>query len=123
MGVCAMSLLALALVLWWYVRTVRQDSLMFHRIDYGLCRECGYNLRDSSDRCPECGHPFRPHEKVAIRRDAEPSAAGVAAGAAGSASDWPVASCRSDKQGCAIRMPSATRYSRACVCRSRTLTF
>ncbi len=63
-------LVPVTLILWWYLRTIRADSLMLHRIDYGLCRGCGYSLRGSARRCPECGRPFRPHEKVPIRRDA-----------------------------------------------------
>jgi hypothetical protein len=42
----------------WFGRWVwrsgrRQDRLMF-----GLCPECGYDLRASKGRCPECGTPM-----------------------------------------------------------------
>jgi len=40
----------------WIVRAVRRD-LKRHR--NGLCMKCGYDLRHSKERCPECGEPVR----------------------------------------------------------------
>ena len=39
------------------VRALRQ-RLWSARQRAGLCTKCGYDLRSSSERCPECGRPF-----------------------------------------------------------------
>ena len=36
-------------------RIDRRFRLRKHRADFGLCLECGYNLRGIAGRCPECG--------------------------------------------------------------------
>jgi hypothetical protein len=36
---------------WWRWRTVEKRRRL------GLCPNCGYDLRSSADRCPECGEP------------------------------------------------------------------
>jgi hypothetical protein len=43
---------ALAPALW-----LRRTLTRRHRTFRGLCPTCGYDLRASSDRCPECGMP------------------------------------------------------------------
>jgi hypothetical protein len=37
------------------------------RIDRGLCPNCAYDLRENSDRCPECGRPV-PHRILLGRK-------------------------------------------------------
>ncbi len=37
------------------IRTVRKPS---RRRKLGLCVKCGYDLRGSTDKCPECGQEF-----------------------------------------------------------------
>ena len=47
----AVALALLPAPIWWLGRH-RIDR---HRRRHGLCRACGYDLRESPDRCPECG--------------------------------------------------------------------
>jgi hypothetical protein len=48
---------ALTLPAWvWVLRELRRRR----RLRAGLCLRCGYDLRASKDRCPECGHPITP---------------------------------------------------------------
>jgi uncharacterized paraquat-inducible protein A len=39
----------------WLFRTFHQEA---KRSREGLCMHCGYDLRHSKDRCPECGQPI-----------------------------------------------------------------
>jgi hypothetical protein len=45
--------------LWWLFSKMQK----LHRRRDGLCRECGYDLRASRERCPECGTPISVNER------------------------------------------------------------
>ena len=36
----------------------QRSALRAHRRRFGLCISCGYDLRESKERCPECGSPI-----------------------------------------------------------------
>ncbi len=44
-----------ALPLWWTTTRVRSQVRARRRKRMGLCPACGYDLRESPGRCPECG--------------------------------------------------------------------
>ncbi len=45
----------------------RRRRLRKHRLDFGLCLECGYRLRGVSGRCPECGTPIQTDDDSSQR--------------------------------------------------------
>lgn len=46
----------------WFTRRQKAKG----RVHAGACIECGYDLRCSPDRCPECGKPVLPNETAAM---------------------------------------------------------
>jgi predicted amidophosphoribosyltransferase len=70
-GIIAFAAIVIAplVLVWLFARSVFRNSKILDRIDHGLCKGCGYDLRSSEGNCPECGRPFQPHEKVKLRTD------------------------------------------------------
>lgn len=54
---CVIIGIPLAVVMFRYRRTMR-------RMIAGKCVTCGYDLRESADRCPECGTPIRRQMQI-----------------------------------------------------------
>ena len=56
LGIGALFVLGLFGLVSWIVRINERDP--HRRRKLGLCLTCGYDLRGSKERCPECNTPF-----------------------------------------------------------------
>ena len=75
------------------------------RIETGCCAQCGYDLRASSDYCPECNAPV-PHEILRMRRIRAEMMAARAAPAAAPPTAAPPAGADNDSQPMPLHPPS-----------------
>ncbi len=60
------ALMLSAVPAWWALTRHRRVEEQF-REQEGLCRTCGYDIRASDERCPECGEALPP---LALRKPA-----------------------------------------------------
>jgi hypothetical protein len=56
--VCVTPVMASIGALIWSIIMIRAWRRDLHRHRNGLCMRCGYDLRETGDRCPECGSPI-----------------------------------------------------------------
>lgn len=55
---------------------VRGFLIRRRRAKHGQCLACGYDLRHSEERCPECGEPINPQQSTAAAQDRTNSSSG-----------------------------------------------
>ena len=49
---------------WFERKQINSVLVRYTRIEKGCCPDCGYDLRGSPARCPECGHPVLWYQLV-----------------------------------------------------------
>jgi hypothetical protein len=72
-GVCTFDYVAVGIPFWWIALAsavypaiaLRRRYVLERRAITGHCLACGYDLRASTDRCPECGTAIDHSRKLA----------------------------------------------------------
>jgi hypothetical protein len=75
----APTVLPLLLPAWWATRTIMRRRRL-RGIANGLCVRCGYDLRASARRCPECGAVFEETQGKTVKGKLEPESHGMTGG-------------------------------------------